>query len=179
MANFNEAYQIGRVNEGGYVNDKNDAGGETYAGVARNFHPEWKGWPIIDAIKKTRALNRGEKINDPALEVCVHDFYKASFWDRILGDQIADQQVANILYDWTLTSGGAIKEVQQALGLQADGKVGPATIGAINKLAGSQAFAQIKEARRNYYTVLGQKPQNQSFLKGWLARVDRFNYQSA
>ena len=39
MANFEEAYKKTSDFEGGYVNDEDDAGGETYRGIARNF---WK-----------------------------------------------------------------------------------------------------------------------------------------
>jgi lysozyme family protein len=38
MADFKQAYQLVLQNEGGYVNDPNDPGGETYKGVARNIY---------------------------------------------------------------------------------------------------------------------------------------------
>ncbi len=34
--------------EGGYVNDPNDSGGETYAGIARHYNPGWEGWDEVD-----------------------------------------------------------------------------------------------------------------------------------
>jgi len=37
--------------EGGYSNDIDDAGGETYAGISRNNFPDWYGWTIIDDLK--------------------------------------------------------------------------------------------------------------------------------
>jgi len=48
---FSPAYAIVKVNEGGYVNDPVDKGGETYAGIARNIFGSWEGWSIIDAKK--------------------------------------------------------------------------------------------------------------------------------
>lgn len=44
MADFQQAYQIGKDNEDGWVNDPYDAGGETYAGVASNNAKFLKGW---------------------------------------------------------------------------------------------------------------------------------------
>lgn len=37
MAIFNSAFKITMGNEGGYANNPDDSGGETYAGIARNF----------------------------------------------------------------------------------------------------------------------------------------------
>jgi lysozyme family protein len=33
-------------NEGYYVNDKDDSGGETYRGISRVNFPKWAGWAI-------------------------------------------------------------------------------------------------------------------------------------
>ena len=34
--------------EGGYVNDKDDKGGETFMGITRKNHPNLKMWDIVD-----------------------------------------------------------------------------------------------------------------------------------
>ncbi|MFM7564688.1 MAG: glycosyl hydrolase 108 family protein, partial [Planctomycetota bacterium] len=39
MADFAIAFDETMINEGGYVDDPDDRGGETYRGVARRFHP--------------------------------------------------------------------------------------------------------------------------------------------
>lgn len=45
MAEFTEAFEEMIRNEGGYVlhNVAGDSGGDTYAGVARRYHPNWAG----------------------------------------------------------------------------------------------------------------------------------------
>lgn len=181
MADFKTAYLIGRDNEGGYVNDSNDKGGETYAGVARNYWPKWDGWKIIDVIKKHRTIKHGEKINNAELEGNVFNFYKDNFWDKILGDVINDQQVANIFYDWTLTSGKAIEKVQGTIGAIPDGKFGPNSILAINNMieniGGENTFNTIKHARAAYYQLIAVGT-NAKFLKGWMNRVNNFNYKA-
>ena len=47
MANFNQAFKKVMSAEGGYVNDPDDPGGETYKGVARKMNPRWSGWAIV------------------------------------------------------------------------------------------------------------------------------------
>ena len=69
MSDFLQAYERMIVNEGGYVlhTVKNDRGGQTYAGIARNAWPEWAGWAYIDAG------------DTPPAEM-VRGFYRSNFW---------------------------------------------------------------------------------------------------
>lgn len=48
MADFLQAYESMIRNEGGYTlhTVAGDRGGMTYAGIARNFHPNWPGWAL-------------------------------------------------------------------------------------------------------------------------------------
>lgn len=57
MAEFAKAYKKLEVAEGGYVNDPDDAGGETYKGVSRKANPNWIGWIILDDLKKHHPKN--------------------------------------------------------------------------------------------------------------------------
>ena len=52
MAYFGDAFKKLSIKEGGYVNDKDDAGGETYRGISRKYNPTWQGWTMIDSYKK-------------------------------------------------------------------------------------------------------------------------------
>jgi lysozyme family protein len=56
MSDFNPAYQRVRDNEGEYSNDRNDRGGETYAGLCRRDDGDWAGWAIIDQVKAATPL---------------------------------------------------------------------------------------------------------------------------
>ena len=49
-ASFKPAFDATMRNEGGYGNDPQDPGGETYRGIARKFHSKWEGWTTIDAL---------------------------------------------------------------------------------------------------------------------------------
>jgi lysozyme family protein len=40
MTDFNQAFKITMNNEGGFSDNVNDRGGETWRGIARNFWPK-------------------------------------------------------------------------------------------------------------------------------------------
>ena len=175
MAQYELAYKIGRKNEGGYVNSPStDKGGETYCGISRNFFPDWIGWSIVDAHKP---LKRYDIIDDPVLEQHIFEFYKANKWDKIKGDGIMSNGVATYFYDWTLTSGGAIKKVQNELGVSADGIFGNGSLSALND-KGSSFLTQLHNLRVGYYRHIVDNDPNQSVnLAGWLNRAnDTFEY---
>jgi lysozyme family protein len=56
MSDFNTAYNLTMGIEGGYANDPNDHGGQTWKGIAQKMHPQWAGWLIIEAAKKNQAF---------------------------------------------------------------------------------------------------------------------------
>ncbi|WP_313579831.1 glycosyl hydrolase 108 family protein [Chishuiella sp.] len=126
MANFNNAYKRTSVNEGGYADVKGDNGGETYKGIARNFHKTWEGWKIIDAYKKKNGpIKYGLIIKDSNLDELVKKFYKSKFWNVLDADSIESQSIADTLYDFGVNSGQSrsIKQIQKALGVSETGKV--------------------------------------------------------
>lgn len=176
MGDYKKAYRVGRVNEGGYVHRPDDKGLETYCGVSRKWHPDWEGWPIVDAEKERlkaldRKLERGDIIDDAQLEQMLEVFYKAEYWDKMNGDQIEEDSVATYIYDWCLTSGGARKAIQEELKLVADGVFGPKTLAAINA-GGAGMLGKIKDARiRYYYALVQQDPANMANAKGWMNRA--------
>ena len=52
MADFNIAFNKVVFHEGGYVNDPEDRGGETYMGISRRAHPSSNIWYHIDKVTK-------------------------------------------------------------------------------------------------------------------------------
>ncbi len=131
MANHSIAYKKTAGNEGGWNHVKGDSGGETYKGIARNYHPKWEGWKLVD---KAKPLKHNQVIKSDELDKLVVSFYKKNFWDVIGGDQIEDQFVANTLYDFGVNAGygRSIQNIQEVLGLPKTGKITKELIEAIN-----------------------------------------------
>jgi lysozyme family protein len=104
MANFSTAYNKTAKNEGGYVNDPDDAGGETWKGIARKMHPHWNGWALVDFLKSDPHFPANLK-NHEKLELEVRKFYMTNFWFKVRGDEIISQAVADSIYDSAVNMG--------------------------------------------------------------------------
>ncbi|WP_075603121.1 glycoside hydrolase family 108 protein [Saccharicrinis aurantiacus] len=169
--------------EGYYSNHSADAGGETYRGIARKFHPSWAGWYYIDEAKRSRgSLSRNYRIDNPQLEKLIVDFYRSKFWTKIHLDSVKDSSLQRIIFDAYVNSGGnGIKVLQRTLNesfgkkLGVDGAQGKMTVAAINSVNPQALFDAYKEARKRYYLAIASG-KNAVFLKGWLNRLSSFNY---
>ncbi|STP14286.1 Predicted Peptidoglycan domain [Helicobacter cinaedi] len=186
MANFEIAHKVTADCEGGYVNDKNDSGGETIFGIARNMWKDLPLWKIVDDYKKMVG-DLSQKAERKELEkLCLGNaefvaqknaFYKAQFWDKIKGDEITSQAVAGNVYDFAVNAGvkQAVKTLQRALGVSDDGIFGNGTLTACNNAESANLNNDYCVGRENFYKdLVKRKPQNEKFLNGWLGRVKRF-----
>lgn len=125
MADFYKAYKKLEVAEGGYVNDPDDAGGETYKGVSRKANPYWIGWTMIDDIKKHHPTTFKSIIKaTPQVEKAVQDLYKGNYWDCFGLDDFKSQGIAEQLFDMCVNAGKttAVKIAQRVIGDKEDGK---------------------------------------------------------
>lgn len=139
MANFKIAFRKTCKWEGEYANDPDDTGGETYKGISRKHHPTWNGWKIIDKLKQEHPRGFKTKLKDNSeLQAMVDDFYKRNYWNHLHLDDLANQELANQVFDTAVNCGikTAVKIIQKVLGIPADGKLGPVTIEAMKKIKG-------------------------------------------
>lgn len=126
MAKFDEEFDKVILAEGGYVNDSDDAGGETYLGISRKNNPKWIGWEVIDDIKKkygTKNITSRLK-KDVALTNSAKLLYKQNYWDVLELDDIPSQGIAHQLFDTCVNCGKttAIRIAQQVLMMTITGK---------------------------------------------------------
>jgi len=187
MAQFKIAEEITGRNEGGYANDPADNGGETFAGIARNFWPKWDGWKFIDKYKSDYAklnkpmrdkyslakwINSSAKVTSEPVAPLVSAFYKTNFWDVNKLDAVQDQQLANTVYDFGVNSGTgrAAKLLQSCVGVVQDGKIGPQTLAAVNRLDAEVTHDKYNSGREAFYRSIAEGSQAK-FLKSWLSRL--------
>lgn len=188
MANFEIAESITGRSEGGYANNPADNGGETFAGIARNYWSNWEGWKYIDQYKnqfktaKTSLslaewINASAKVKTEPVGDLVSFFYKNNFWSSLKLDFVNDQQLANSIYDFAVNSGvnRSVKYIQEVVGVKTDGVIGPNTIKAINNSDPEFTLEKFNKKRELFYRSIAKGDQSQ-FLKSWLSRLKKYQY---
>lgn len=178
MADFLTAYKTVKANEGGYRNLGYDHGGETYKGIARNFHPNWVGWKLVDDYKKTNGpLKQGAVINSSVLDKMVHDFFQSLFWTKNNLYAITNQSIATLCFDMVVNHGrGPVLINEQAKILKPaipqSTNVTLDTVAVIN-LYPEKMYKAIAERRVKYVEGLGREHLGPDY-EGVLTRAKKF-----
>lgn len=189
MGDFAAAFAKTSGLEGGYVNHPLDRGGETYRGIARRYHPDWRGWRAVDRAKRRRDFPRALE-RDKRLARSVERFYRTRYWNRFGGDDIPDQAVAEELFDMSVHIGVArgVRLLQRSLNLlnrnqkvyadiTVDGLCGAETRAALGKLlradGKSYYLLRLMNVLRGaaYVETARRDPRQEVFLRGWLERL--------
>ena len=150
---FAKAFERLMQNEGGYVNHPRDPGGETMYGVTKRV-----------------AVAHGYKGSMRQLPMSfAMTIAKASYWDAASCNDF-DRLVAVQLFDASYNHGprNAIKFLQRAAGVAADGIIGPVTIAAVNALSPSVVVLKFLAKRLDFFTRIGTW---NTFGKGWSRRI--------
>jgi lysozyme family protein len=156
---FLKAFDVLMCHEGGYVNDPQDAGGETKYGISKRSYPH------LDIKSLTRDR--------------VRQIYFVDFWMKAKCEQIDNEDIATKFFDLAVHAGisQAVKLIQRALrsaGEQVveDGVIGPITLTAINKSDPTDLLASLKSEAAGYYRLIASlNPSQQRFIEGWLNRA--------
>ena len=141
--NFEQCLALVLKEEGGYVNNPKDPGGRTNYGVTQKVWEEYVGHPVTEE----------DMHNLTALDVT--PLYKKNYWDKIRGDELP-YGVDYACFDLAVNSGvsRAAKFLQQALGVSADGVIGPATMDALEASNARQVATDICEKRLQFLQSL-------------------------
>jgi lysozyme family protein len=154
---FDKCIVVILQNEGGYVNNLSDPGGETQWGIAKKFYPG------LDIKSLTK---------EQAIEIYFKDYWTPMNLDPINSDTLKLQ-----LFDMGVNAGirAAIRIIQRLVFAKPDGIIGPHTVELINAYNQSVNLTELyKHERKRYYLGLTiRKPELKVFLKGWIARVEK------
>jgi lysozyme family protein len=191
--NFLKAFNTTMTFEGGYANDPDDAGGETYMGISRRYHPDWVWWAALDGAKEKsdfpQCLRKNKTLNS-----AVRHYYKQHYWDPCACDAVSElnTKVAHELFDTAVNMGTARANLffQQALNflnrnqivfpdLVEDGIVGSMTLTAfrnltcINTSLNTAALLKIMNILQgmHYLNYMKKSPTQEKYARGWLKRV--------
>ena len=175
MADFEPALAKVLKNEGGYVDDPDDPGGETYKGVARKMHSKWSGWDRIDLAKNRSSFPKNLDA-DQELQDEIAQFYKVNFWDPIKGDDIDSQLVAESIFDFGVNAGvrTSARLAQEVVETAADGVIGPNSLSKLNAFDEDHFLASFTVAKiARYVAIIKRRPTSRKYLYGWVRRALR------
>ena len=187
MSNFKKSYELlkkweNRQTSRGlivYSNIKEDAGGETVLGVARNSHSKLAIWKDIDKIKDEVGTDDLIKLSNKILEnkkICsdIEALYKIEYWNKAKCDIIADDDFASNLFLLCVNAGvkRGIKTGQEACKIKADGIIGNMTKKAWMTATKEEAKNFTEIEIRYYKSLVVKNPKLKKFLNGWLERAN-------
>ena len=175
MARFDAFFPTLLKHEGGFVNDPVDPGGATNKGITMStFQSCAKRLlgidPTLDNLKTLTDDQAGK-------------LYKPLYWDKVRGDDIELQELANIVFDFQVNGGAnAAKLLQKVLNdagarppLEVDGDVGSGTLSALKAMDQKTVYARYKQGRIDYYRdLVAKRPELGKFLNGWMNRINSF-----
>jgi len=168
MASFDLFLPILLKFEGGYSDNPADPGGGTNKGITMATFQLWSHELLgVDPTANLKALTDAQ----------AGIIYKVLFWNRMRGDYIELQELANMVCDFYVNAGTNATQLQRVLNsmganLVGDGAVGPATLQALAQYPNDQVYNTYNQSRLAYYQQLGRRyPQ---FLQGRLDRVNSF-----
>ena len=153
MSNFDKAFDLLIGNEGGYVNNPADPGGET-------------NWGITRAVAVDNGYTGSMKLMQ---KETAKQIYKKMYWDKLQCDQFSFV-VAFQLFDAGVNHGNsqAVKFLQRSMSVVDDGVIGAKTIAATNSLDDHQIVMLFNAERIEFYAELKTFS---TFGKGWVRRV--------
>lgn len=156
------------LREGGarYTNNPADPGGPTKYGITLAALHEWRKFPVsaYDVQQLTEEEARA--------------IYRSNYFVKPGLDCVADPAISEFLFDYSVNSGpgAAVKALQTALGVTADGSIGPVTKLAYSQHTNMQAlFYRLKAERYELMLrAIGAHPDEYVFAEGWANRLDQF-----
>ena len=162
--NFESSLALVLKSEGGFTSDTHDNGnklpdgraGSTNLGVTQANWEAFVGHPVTwDNMKALKAET-------------VAPFYKRKYWDMAKCDDLPTG-LDYLMFDFAVNTGvgRAIKTLQTAIGVTADGSLGPLSLSAIDNIPVTQLIERFTDAKEKFYKSLN----NPTYERGWLARV--------
>lgn len=164
MKDFPEALDLVLKYEGGYANVAGDSGGATNGGVTQGVYDAWRhanGLPL----RSVKKIGDGE----------VEEIYRRRYWLAAKCDRLP-WPLSLAHFDAAVNAGvsQAVKLLQRAVGVVADGSWGPITDAAVQAANPGALFGDMLLERLRFYDrLVDQKPTQTKFFRGWIKRVLR------
>ena len=156
--NFQSAVNELIDSEGGYVNDRDDSGGETKFGISKRSYPH------LDIKNLTK---------NEAKRIYYRDFWLKQGYGRIIDGRLASEMLSLAVHIGPRNATLLLQRAIQGLGIAIaqDGYLGPITLHYTVQNS-DQLLPKLKiEAANYYWKLVSAKPGLEKFLSGWIVRV--------
>jgi lysozyme family protein len=158
---FEKAFEIVVGHEGGFTDNPKDRGNWTSGKVGvgqlngTKYGISAMAYPDLDIRRLTVAQAR--------------EIYKADYWDKIRGDELPGHLAYNV-FDGAVNSGvtRSIRWLQEAVGANPDGVIGPRTLASVASTPEALAIARYNGHRLMFITDTATWS---TFGKGWAKRI--------
>jgi lysozyme family protein len=148
MSSFERALMFVLAQEGGYVNDPHDPGGETRYGISKRRYP-------------------AEDIRNLTIERA-RELYRRDYWDQNRCGELPGH-MGLAVFDASVNGGAPIRWLQMAVGASIDGVIGPKTIAAAHACRDKpKTVRDMLASRMMYLTALNGWSR---YGLGWTRRV--------
>ena len=156
-ANFRRSLTAVLIHEGGYVDHPKDPGGATNLGITQATLARWRRKRVTKSDVKKLTQSEAAAI------------YRANYWDAVKGDDLPGG-VDYCVFDYAVNSGPsrAAKGLQRAVGVRADGAIGPLTMKAVQDKEPSDIIVEMCNKRLAWLKRLKTW---KHFGRGWGRRV--------
>ena len=163
--NFEQSFNLVIKSEGGFTNDQRDSG---------NHLPDGRqGSTMLGCTQANWEAYVGHKVTQDDMKKLtkedVKPLYKKNYWDAVSGD-LLPSGLDYAAFDFAINAGpgASRKMIQRALGVVADGSIGPNTLAAIQKADAKELMHKFSDAKTAFYKSLGNF---NVYGAGWLRRV--------
>ena len=181
MASFENAIVNTFKAEGGFQNDPNDNANYingiligTNRGIsAQAYYHAFRHIPTVEQMKNLR-VEDAKKI------------FKLNYWDKIGGDIIVNQSVAELMFQFVIGSGtGQISDLKDIANIvngvdvliENDYPFIKKELDFINSLPQQKYFNALWKWRLNFYDIVVKRnPAKQKFLQGWKNRLNTHKF---
>lgn len=165
---FQHALAFVLAREGGYINDPTDKGGETKFGIS----------DLRDGLADGKTDVSGDGKPDTLIKDLTQEqagqIYQRDYWLTTKCDTWPDG-ISIFVFDSAVQHGSkkAIQLLQEAVGVQADGIIGPKTVNAVSTADAEWLLIRCFLKRSRYYADIIKSSASQGkYLNGWFNRLD-------
>ena len=180
MSNFNTAVQKTLGKEGVFSNNPNDRGKKTKYGITEK---------LLISCQNKGLISKLTKIEDLTVPQAIV-IYRSEFWNALKLDLVPSQVIAEEIFDTAVNTGPdeAARIVQKSVNylgskVKVDGKLGPITIGEVNRWVKKDEVALFKVLNGyqflHYESLVRNDPTQLDFARGWMKRVQEYHMEKS